>query len=322
MNSMPENRFNKQLKDYLASNNLIEAAKLQEMASKAEAAEQSLEEIIVEEHLLPAADLAAIKGKIFNLPVAEVSELEIPMSTLNLLPQKVAENYQMVIFEFNAGQAKVGLVDPSDFLAHESIEFLAKENGWQLAYYVISLADFRHLLQGYGGFKKEIGTALKSAEEKFATKEQLLDITQAGSFEETIRSAPVAKIVSVIIRHAIDGHASDIHIEPGRAESRVRYRVDGILHTSLTLPNYLHQAVVSRIKVLANLKLDETRTPQDGRIRSQLDGHDVDLRVSVLPMLGSEKVVIRVLDTSEGVPTLAELGLADFQIEIINCNIT
>jgi type IV pilus assembly protein PilB len=232
------------------------------------------------------------------------------------------ENYQMMIFDSQDNQVKVGLVDPGNFLAHEAIDFLAKDNHWQVAYYAISLNDFRRLSRGSAGYTKELTSALELAEEKFAVREETVAATPAEQFSESVRSAPVAKIVSVIIRHAIEGKASDIHIEPGRAESMVRYRVDGILHTSLTLPSYLHSAVISRIKVMANLRLDETRIPQDGRIRLTLDGTDIDLRVSVLPMLNAEKVVIRVLDTSAGIPTLEQLGFSPYHIIMLKRNIT
>jgi len=319
---MPDTKFQEKLKAMLIGQGLIDEAKFDAAAIKAEKISKSIEEVFIEDKLMAEKDFTAIKGKLFNLPVADLSETEVPVAVLNLLPQKVAENYHAVIFDSQGGKIKVGLVDAGDFLAHEAVNFLAQENNWQVDYFVISFYDFRRLLQQYGASKIELSTALESAEEKFATKELETVSMTPEQVDEKVKTAPVAKIVSVIIRNAVEGKASDIHIEPGRNDSRVRYRVDGILHTSLTLPAYLHNAVVSRIKVMANLKLDETRIPQDGRIRSRLDGRDVDLRVSVLPMLSSEKVVIRVLDTSAGVPTLEQLGFSAYHIEVINRNIT
>ncbi|MFA5021251.1 MAG: GspE/PulE family protein [Patescibacteria group bacterium] len=319
---MPNLKYQEQLKDYLIGQGLIDADKFEAAAVKAEKNNRDLEEILVDGRLINEPELTAAKGKIYSLPIADLTETKAVQAALTLLPQKVAENYQAIIFDFQNNRAKVGLVDPGNFLAHEAIDFLAQGNGWQVDYYAISLADFRRALSQYGSSKIELTTALESAEEKFASKERELAPVSQEQLEEKIKTAPVAKIVSVIIKNAVDGKASDIHIEPGRTDSRVRYRVDGVLHTSLSLPAYLHNAVVSRIKVMANLKLDETRVPQDGRIRSHLDGHDVDLRVSVLPMLNSEKVVIRVLDTAAGVPTLAELGFSSYHIEILQRNIT
>ncbi|PJA09086.1 hypothetical protein COX69_00730 [Candidatus Falkowbacteria bacterium CG_4_10_14_0_2_um_filter_48_10] len=145
---------------------------------------------------------------------------------------------------------------------------------------------------------------------------------QAVKIEEVTKSAPVVKIVSVVIRHAIEGRASDIHIEPVGRESRVRYRIDGVLHTSLILPLDVHDSIVARIKVLANMKLDETRIPQDGRIRLTIDDKDYDFRVSTLPLLGREKVVMRILDVSRQVPNLEELGFQGAALELTKKNVT
>ena len=139
--------------------------------------------------------------------------------------------------------------------------------------------------------------------------------------EEIVKSAPVAKIVSVIIRHAIEGRASDIHIEPSQKESRVRYRIDGVLSTSLILPKDIHGAIVARIKVLANLKLDETRIPQDGRYRITVNNKEIDLRISVLPLFDNEKVVMRILDTTRGAPSLEELGYQGIGLSVIKRNV-
>jgi type IV pilus assembly protein PilB len=139
--------------------------------------------------------------------------------------------------------------------------------------------------------------------------------------EAVIKSAPVSKMVLVILRHALAGRASDIHIEPTVTDTAVRYRIDGTLHTSLILPKYTHAAIVARIKVLANLKLDETRKPQDGRIRLNIEGRDIDFRVSTLPLFEGEKVVLRILDTKAEVPTLEKLGLNPLHIELIKKSI-
>lgn len=305
---------------YLQQQQLVTAEQLQQLEAKTKNGSKSLEEVIVAEKILTPYRFAEIKGQLASLTVADLSEVVVPAEVLNILPQKVAQNYQMIIFGREGNEIKVGLVNPDNFQAHEAIEFLSQQQGLLVKYFVITLNDFRQVLKQYSGFKKELGTAIEVAQEKFAPKEVELS-QQSSDIEEVVKTAPVAKIVSVIIKHAIDGGASDIHIEPGMNESRVRYRVDGQLHTSLTLPPYLHTAVVSRIKVLANLKIDETRLPQDGRIRIKLDTQEVDLRVSVLPMLTAEKIVMRVLDNSAGVPNLAELGYKQYHTEIIDRNI-
>jgi type II secretory ATPase GspE/PulE/Tfp pilus assembly ATPase PilB-like protein len=123
------------------------------------------------------------------------------------------------------------------------------------------------------------------------------------------KDAPIIKIVNVILSNAIEANASDIHIEPSEEDVRVRYRIDGILHTSLVLPRNVHAAVVTRIKILSNLKIDESRLPQDGRFHVDVSGKSVDLRVSTLPLIYGEKIVMRILDKTGTVPTLEQLGL-------------
>ena len=124
-------------------------------------------------------------------------------------------------------------------------------------------------------------------------------------------------MVAVILRHAIEGSASDIHIEPTAEGSRVRYRVDGILHTTIKLPPYVHAAIVARIKVISNLKLDETRLPQDGRFHTEVDGKSIDLRVSTLPLMNNEKVVMRILDSSAKKLNLDDLGFIAREKEVL-----
>jgi len=135
--------------------------------------------------------------------------------------------------------------------------------------------------------------------------------------EEVVKSAPVTKMVSVILKHAVEGNASDIHIEPVENETRVRYRVDGVLHTSLVLPRYIHSSIVARIKVMSNLKLDETRIPQDGRFRTEWEGRIIDYRISTLPLFSNEKVVMRILDRAAVVLDLEKLGFEGRDLEIM-----
>lgn len=315
---MANKNIPQKIKNYLLENKILDEDKLIML----EKSDHNWEDYLVGEKMMVPADTASIKSKIYDVPMVDLSDVSVPADVLNSLNQKAALNYEMVVFGKSQSGIKVGMVNPEDFQAHDAMEFLAKQAGLTPEYFVISYSDFRKVFSQYSGFTKEIGSALKSAQEKFARKEETIEISNSDDLGEIVKNAPVAKIVSVIIEHAVDGRASDIHIEPEHNESRVRYRVDGMLHTSITIPNYLHSSIVSRIKVLANLKLDETRIPQDGRIRVNVNGQEIDLRVSVLPMLDAEKVVMRVLDTSAGVPTLEELGFSDYHIEIIKRNIT
>jgi len=199
----------------------------------------------------------------------------------------------------------------------EAIEFLAREKGFTVKYFIISLSSFRDAIKKYEILKKEVEKVLEIAKERFVPEEKGVEEMPAVEIEEAIKKAPVSKMVFMIMKYAVDNKASDIHIEPGFKESRVRYRIDGVLRSRLALPAYIHAAVVARIKVLANLKLDETRIPQDGRIRQVISGRNVDFRVSTLPLMGQEKVVMRVLETATKALSLEDLGFRGRAVEII-----
>jgi len=258
-------------------------------------------------HVINEEDWVRLLGDVWGIPYKDLTGLVTPPSVLQAITESAAKNYHMVAFERSGKDLSVGLVKPHDVAALEVLEFLSKEHNWRIRYFIISEASFQAAVRQYHTLSKEIESVLTQAEEKFAD----VVATEQEEVDEVVKRAPVAKIVSVIIQHAVEGKASDIHIEPLMRESRVRYRIDGILHISLLLPKYIHNAVVSRIKVLSNLKLDETRLPQDGRIRLNVEGRDVDLRISVLPLADGEKVVMRVLDASVTPPTLADLGFRD-----------
>ncbi|MDD5290381.1 MAG: GspE/PulE family protein [Patescibacteria group bacterium] len=258
----------------------------------------------------------------YHLKYADLGPVQVDKEVINLLPEDLAQNYQMVVFGKESQVWKVGLVNPRDLKGQEAVDFLARQLGFQIDYYLISPTSFRQVIKQYSVLKTEIKKALDLAEEKMtksSKKEQ--EMSEDEKTEEVIKSAPISQIVSVIIRHGVEGKASDIHIEPFVDKSRVRYRIDGALHTSLVLPKAVHAAIISRIKVMANLKIDETRIPQDGRIRLKVNNNDVDFRISTLPLYDQEKVVMRILDTSSTNFTLEKLGFDGKNLEIISNNI-
>jgi len=308
-----------ELINLLIQNKSITAEQLTELKKLPEYSSHP-EEALIKSGLIEIEDLIKFKAKVYNLSYYSLIGAKITDQVLNLIPVEVAENYKIVCFEVAQGKMKVGMVDPENFKAIEAIDFLAKEENLQPEYFLISPPSFENALKYYKTLGKEVSKALKTKEEE-ETLERASKKNEQKDVEEITKSAPVSKIVSVIIRHAVEGRASDIHIEPIQNESRVRYRIDGILHNSLILPRSVHGSIVGRIKVLANLKLDETRMPQDGRIRVTIDNKDIDLRISVMPLLDEEKVVMRILDVSAGAPTLEELGFMGAGLKIIKKNL-
>lgn len=297
-------------------NQLMSAEDLADIIRSAKEKGVEVEEILSKK--INSEEIAKIEAKECGLPYENLTEMEIKSDTLNLISADVAANYKIICFERYRDEIKVGLTDPNNFKAMEAVDFLAKEEKLRATYFLISDKSFQTAYKQYKSLSKELTSALEDRKAE-------TDDTEKGegmqAFDEASKSAPVAKIVSVIIRHAIDGGASDIHIEPLKNESRTRYRIDGILHTSLVLPKNVHRAIVARIKVMANLKLDETRIPQDGRFKLNVNDRPIDFRVSTLPLVGVEKVVMRVLDTSKGPPKLVDLGIQGAQYEVISKNI-
>ncbi|MFA5872129.1 MAG: GspE/PulE family protein [Parcubacteria group bacterium] len=245
--------------------------------------------------------------------------IKISQEVIRLIPAEAAKKYKVVPFEKEGATLRVGTVNMDDPELQNALKFLAEKNQISIELVEMSEKDFENAIANYNNPSAMISQAL----ETISTQERDEDITKVAQFTdekrdaEVLREAPVAKIVEVILRNAIDGLASDIHIEPMEDSIRVRYRMDGILHNSLMLPKVIGPAVVSRIKILSNLKIDERRKPQDGRFRITEKGKQIDLRVSTLPVSLGEKVVMRVLDKDSGLIDLDKLGVIGRNYKII-----
>ena len=277
---------------------------------------KTVEQALVGGKYVGDQDFAKAKAEALGLPYIDLTERVIPKETLDLIPEDTRETYKVIPTAFDGKTLEVTLLDPQDFHAIEALEFMGTERGWTIKIVVAPTNQINSLLKKIKGLGTEVATALAMAKGKFEKRAEKEEA--GGNLEEIIKGAPVSRMVSIIMRQAVEGGASDIHIEPIGGESRVRYRIDGVLRTSLTLPLYVHPAIVSRVKVLANLKLDETRVPQDGRITQEVGGKKIDFRVSTLPVVDNEKIVMRVLDTSVGAPTLLQLGYRKEHIAIVS----
>ncbi|NCC70073.1 type II/IV secretion system protein [bacterium] len=283
---------------------------------------KDVETILVNNRILKDSELLKIKSNYYNLPEANLVNQNIPKETLNIITQDLAQNYKYVVFNKTGRVLSVAMVDPQNYNARDAIDFVTRKKNFEIKYFVTTNSSIDYALKQYTNISSELQEAIGVAQDKFDDFDTEADIfnTEDDS-AEFVQNAPISKMVSVIIRHAVEGSASDIHIEPTRNEVRVRYRVDGVLYTSLTLPKYTHTAIVSRIKVIGGLKIDETRIPQDGRIRLKIDGGWYDFRISSLPVSEGEKIVIRILDASKGAPTLEELGIEGRNLDIVNAEL-
>ncbi len=293
------------IQQHLIDAKAITAEQFASLEKEANQTRANVDDLLVERGYISELNFAKLKSELFELPFIDLEDVEIPEDVLKLLPQSVAEHYQIIVFDKKASQLRIALVDPTNYHGIEAVDFWAKKEGYSYTLYISTVSGCRAALRKYTAFKKEVSDAIEVLEERATSDrkgrkgEKLVDI---------IRKAPVAKIVSLMIQEAVDLGTSDIHIEPSDPETRIRFRIDGILRTYLTIPKSHHGSVVSRIKVLADMKIDETRIPQDGRIRLVVEGQDINLRVSTLPVLENEKVVMRILPSASHVITLEELG--------------
>jgi len=246
----------------------------------------------------------------------------VPTDVINLIPEEVAKKFKMAAFERNDKDVvKIAMVDPQDINALNTLRFVAEKEKIEIEVYKVAESILNDILSNYGSPYEMVKEAVESFKDRDALVDDLDILGSKKEKErrktEILKDAPVAKLVEVIVSHAIEGKASDIHIEPMDNDYRVRFRVDGILHVSLILPKEIGPVVVSRIKILANLKIDEKRKPQDGRFRLSSDKkREVDFRISTLPVIEGEKVVMRILDRKENMSeNITSLGLMGKALE-------
>lgn len=260
---------------------------------------------------------AKIGAEKLNVPFFELSDRAIPPDVLREISEEAAAFYQILPLAKDEKTLEVGMVDPTDIRAKEALKFITRRKNLTPKIYLIALSDFKSGLSQYRSLKEEVLSALQELEKELAEQKGIPAKKTAQELERIMAEAPITKIVAVFLRHAQEGGASDIHIEPTEERVKVRFRVDGVLHTSLFLPKKVHAAVVSRIKILANLKIDETRIPQDGRFHSVIDNKKIDFRVSTFPTALGEKAVLRLLDPTVGLLSLEEIGLTGRNLRVI-----
>jgi len=275
-------------------------------------------EQVLKKHGVDATNILTAKGEALGVPVKRLKDQNIPFDILKYIPEESAMHYQFVPLSVKQNVLEVGMVDPEDIEARDALNFIATKVNMPFKVFLISEEDFTSALDLYKGLSGEVTKALDELETDIADvgMEEAEKPAEEGK-TVIIEDAPVTKIVATILRYAVEGSASDIHIERMVDKVRVRFRVDGDLHTSLVLPVKVHDAVVARIKILSNMKLDEKRKPQDGRFSARIEGRKIDFRVSTFPAYYGEKVVMRILDQEKGVKKMEEIGFSQRNIEAI-----
>lgn len=270
---------------------------------------------------LPRDTVRSVIASSYGVPAYALADGErIPDSVLAYIPVDAAKNYQIIPLKVEDDVLLVGVNEPDDIRLREVLSFISGRHGIPYKFVFLLRDEIQKLLETYDSLTGEVDQALGALESELDGEIAARQAEKNGSAavaEHIKEDAPVTKVVATILRYAVDGNASDIHIEPTDEKVQVRFRVDGLLVTSLELPRNVHSAVVARIKILASARLDERRKPQDGRFSATFDGRKIDFRVSILPTNYGEKVVMRILDNEKGVRSLEDTGISPLHLATI-----
>ena len=300
------------LEEVLQSLELLTPEQLELVKVESARSGQGLEKAILGLNILDSESLMKAKAVSASLPYIDLRNIVVDQEILSTIPKDLSAKFQTVPFAQEADSIKVAMLDPNNV---QAIEFIEKKTGLRVNPYMASSDSIKKVLDQYQDISGEVGAALKNVGTD-SPKD-----TQPGSPNNLVEDAPVTRAVNTIMEYAAKSRASDVHIEPREKSVKVRYRIDGVLHDTMNLPTHILPALVSRIKILSNMKIDEHRVPQDGRFEIKVDNIDIDLRVAISPTVFGEKIVIRLLDKSGGLITLEDLGIRGRAFKIIDAGI-
>ncbi len=293
----------------LVQKNIIDKEKANLLYEEVRSSSLRPEQVILREKIVAEDFLFQLKSEALGIPLQEVVSKDIPLKVLELIPEDSAKYYFMIPLAKREDVIDIGMVYPEDPKAQEALKFLARQGNFSSKISLILPSVFESVLRQYRSLKEGGTLALQELEEEIKRGWEDHPAPGSAELQRLVEEAPITKMVAVILRNAVEGKASDIHIEPTRDNLRVRFRLLGELYSSLLLPMRIHSAIISRIKILANLKIDEARIPQDGRFSASIDERGIDFRVSTFPTALGEKVAIRVLDPAAGLKSFEDLGL-------------
>ncbi|GAB4033635.1 MAG: type IV-A pilus assembly ATPase PilB [Elusimicrobiota bacterium] len=317
--------ISKRLGEMIVASGVINSQQLAEALDLQKQTGVKLGQILIEKKYVTEKQLLEFLSKQFSLEFVELGKLEIPAEVIKSIPESVARRYRLIGISKDSGSIKVAMEDPLNIVVLDDLKMMT---GLDIKpVFAIEKDIFESIDRYYGA--KNSQEALNEILKKTNMDEQAADLSvvdeKLGDKEEDIISlegkgeaAPIVKMVNLIISSAIKSHASDIHIEPSYKETRVRFRIDGVLHPQPAPPKKFHNAIISRIKIMANLDISERRVPQDGRTKLKIDDKEIDLRISILPCGPGEKVVMRILDSSGLKLKLEDLGFEPENLAIFS----
>src|SRR3989338_6111197 len=306
-----------ELKAFILDSGLVSRKEVESAAEEALKREQSVGDILVSRGAINEDALRRIKAYVLGIPFVNLKDKKIPFEVLSLIPEPIARTHSIVAYKKSEEELEVAMLDTEDL---PSIDSVRKKTGLKILPRLTDDESLKHILLQYQkSLKEEFGDLITTEAGRLKLVKDIGGEEMSGEdLKKMAEDLPIVRIVDTLLRHAIIQDASDIHIEPAEQEVLVRYRIDGILHDAMTLPKAAAAGITARIRVLAALKLDEKRLPQDGRFKMETEADRVSLRVSILPTFFGEKVVMRLLrETGEGF-TLDALGFHGQSLERIH----
>ncbi len=314
-----------QLKAFMLDANLITETQFENALKKAEKTQQKVGDVLISEGLIPQEDLTKLEAYILGIPFVNLEKEMISPEILKIIPEPIARSHNIIAFRKKGINLEVAMLDPEDL---RTIEFIRKKAGLKILPRLTTSESIKNALRQYQKtLEAEFGDIIKKEAGAITPGVKLTPGVEKERVEEkeelrkVAEELPVIRIVDTLLKHAILQRTSDIHIEPTEKEVIVRYRIDGILHDAMVLPKVASSGIVARIKVLSSLKLDEHRLPQDGRFKIETEEYKYSLRVSVLPIFGGEKIVMRLLPETSKALTLEALGLGGEALEKVQENL-
>lgn len=305
-----------QLKAFLLDSDLVSKADIEKAEAQAEQSGQRLSDVLVVNGLVKEDELIRLQAYILGIPFISLEKEKIDPEILRIIPEPIARKHNIVAFKKTGKNLEVAMLDPEDL---STIDFIKKQSDLRVLPRLTNNASIKHVLQQYQkSLEVEFGEIIQKETSQLATSSESAGKEEEGDLKKIAEDLPIIKIVDTLLRHAILQKASDIHVEPLEKEVIVRYRIDGILRQAMILPKTVATGVVARVKVLANLKLDEHRLPQDGRFKAESEEYKVSFRVSILPISEGEKIVIRLLPEGSKGFTLEKLGFHGKGLEDIH----
>ncbi|MFH1780656.1 MAG: GspE/PulE family protein [Candidatus Nealsonbacteria bacterium] len=308
-----------QLKMFLLDAKLVSEEKFEQAFAKAVKSQKKLEDVLVSDGLITQSQLIRLEAYILGIPFVNLEKETIDPEVLKIIPEPIAKKNNIVAFRKKGKELEVAMLDPDDL---RTIEFIQKKADLRILPRLTTAEGIKNALRQYQQtLEAEFGEIIQKDAGVIKTIKEDEDVKETVELEKIAQEIPVIRIVDTLIKHAVLERASDIHIEPSEKEVMVRYRIDGALHEAMVLPKQTSSGIVARIKVLANLKLDEHRLPQDGRFKVETDEYRYSVRVSILPVFDGEKIVMRLLSETAKALTLEALGLRDEALERVQDNL-